>query len=151
MALHLAQQFLRSRFDGDGRRAPVHRRQLFNLLDKPGIDLRQLTNFLRRPARRSMAVSSQWIRSGLGVANFSRSSESGVSDGARHGVLGSSERIPFCSASLKVRPNRHDFADRFHLRFRECYPRAGNFSNCHLGSSRRRNRSSVRSTRAFSS
>src|SRR5437763_3644243 len=44
------------------------------------------------------------MRSGRGVASFSRNKESGVSAGARQGVLGSSERMPFCSASLKVRP-----------------------------------------------
>ncbi len=72
------------------------------------------------------------MRSGRGVANFSRSSESGVSDGARHGVLGSSDRIPFCSASLKVRPIAMTSPTDF-----ICVPRVlsapGNFSNCHFG------------------
>ena len=79
-----------------------------------------------------MAVSSQWMRSGRGVASFSRNNESGVSDGARQGVLGSSERIPFCSASLKVRPMAMTSPTDF-----ICVPRVlsapGNFSNCHLG------------------
>jgi len=79
-----------------------------------------------------MAVSRQWIRSGLGVASFSRNSESGVSDGARHGVLGSSERIPFLQRFLEGPSDRHDFADRFHLRSQSAV-RAGKFLNCHLG------------------
>jgi len=72
------------------------------------------------------------MRSGRGVANFSRSSESGVSVGARHGELGSSERMPFCKASLKVRPMAITSPTDF-----ICVPRVlsapGNFSNCHFG------------------
>jgi len=72
------------------------------------------------------------MRSGRGVASFSRSREAGVSVGARHGVLGSSERIAFCKDSLKVRPMAITSPTDF-----ICVPRVlsapGNFSNCHLG------------------
>src|SRR5207302_11089365 len=72
------------------------------------------------------------MRSGRGVDNFSRNKDSGASTGARQGVCGSNERMPFCRASLKVRPmditSPTDFI---------CVPRVvsapGNFSNCHLG------------------
>ena len=46
VSLHFAQQFLGSRLNGHSRGTPVHRRQLFNLLDEPRIDFRQLTNLL---------------------------------------------------------------------------------------------------------
>ncbi len=79
-----------------------------------------------------MASSSQKMRSGRGVASFSRSSETGASAGARQGVCGSSERMPFWKASLNVRPMAITSPTDF-----ICVPRAlsapGNFSNCHLG------------------
>ena len=72
------------------------------------------------------------MRSGPRVASFSRIIALFTSAGARHAVLGSSERIALHNASWKLRPiaitSPTDFICVVSV---ESAP--GNFSNCHFG------------------
>ncbi len=131
MALHFAQQFLRSSLNGNSRRAPVHRRQFFNLLDEPGIDLRQLADFLRRQSalhgrqqpvnpirpRRRQFFTQQRIR------RFRRGAPGGTWLQRANSLL---QRL------LEGSANGHDFTDGLHLRS-ESAVRAGKLFELPLG------------------
>ena len=112
--------------------APIHRDDLFQLPQEPRIDLRQFHNLRRRPARVQSPPAANECGQAAAWPAFHAAATPALQPARATAYCGSSERMPFCSASLKVRPMAITSPTDF-----ICVPRVssapGNFSNCHLG------------------
>jgi len=96
-----AQQFFRSRFHGHAAaRLFIATSSSICLINHGSIFV---SSQISSACSRDRRGEHQWMRRAR-RSKFFAQQESGVSAGARHGVCGSSERIAFCSDSLKVRP-----------------------------------------------
>ena len=114
VALHFAQQIFRRGLHGDSCGAAVHGRQFLDLLDEPGINLRQIANFLRgKAALHGREQPMNAVRPGR--SKLFAQERSGCFSGRAPRSMRFERPNAFLERFLERPPDGHHFADRLHL------------------------------------